>query len=398
LTWKRLFRTSLGAVFTIFAVAAPAATAAAPWKPIPNYRGAVPVLCYHGVHAGAPSSLDPYSVSREELARQLEMLSDAGFNTISIAQYARFAAGDTAGLPNRPILITFDDGRTDSHDGADTLLARHGMRATMFVITANATLAKPGYLGWPKLASMAASGRWEIQEHANAGHVLIPTGPRNRTGPYYANLLYRRGKRETFTTFKRRVTADILLGRRLLGSRIPDFVPIAFAPPYGDYGQHRTNYAPITAWEREWLKRTFEVFFVQDRRVYNLPGNPIGQRYGVRSSTTAEALYQWLARALPKSALVPSGAKRPRRPSLRRLRVGRRSVLMVFKRRRGIALRVTRRRAGRRHSVRVRISAGVRVRDRRLRPATVYVYRAVAIDVDGDRSRLLRLRVRTRRH
>ena len=55
-----------------------------------------------------------------------------------------------------------------------------------------------------------------------------------------------------------------------------------------------TNYAPIPAWESGWLRRTFKAFFVQDRTVYNLPGNPIGQRYGIRADTTAEALHDWL--------------------------------------------------------------------------------------------------------
>ena len=177
-------------------------------------------------------------------------------------------------------------------------------------------------------------------------------------------------------------------------SQIPGFEPLTFAVPYGDYGQHRTNYRPIAAWERGWLLRTFRAFFVQDRRVYNLPGSRIGQRYGVRAGTTAELLHAWLREALPRSAWTRT---RPRRPKLRRERVGRRSVVMVFHDRDGIALQATRRRAGRKHRVRVPVSAGARLRDRRLRPGRVYVYRVVAVNIDGVRSRSLILRVRTRR-
>ena len=151
----------------------------------------------------------------------MAMLAGDGFHAISIAQYARFAGGDVAGLPDRPILITFDDGLLDSYQGADAILARYGMRATMFVITANADAAKPGYLSWPQLRAMAAGGRWDLQEHAHAGHVRIPTGPGGRTGPYYANLIYRNGARERFSAFKRRVSSDILAGRRLMAYRSP---------------------------------------------------------------------------------------------------------------------------------------------------------------------------------
>jgi peptidoglycan/xylan/chitin deacetylase (PgdA/CDA1 family) len=365
--------------------------------PIHDYRGVVPVLLYHGFHV-APRPGDPYSVTQAEFARQMAMLAGDGFHAISIAQYARFAAGDVAELPDRPILITFDDGRLDSYQGADAILGRYGMRATMFVITANANSAKPGYLGWSQLRAMAAGGRWDLQLHANAGHTLITTGPGRRTGPYYANLIYRDGVRERFSAFKRRVSSDILAGRRLMASQIPGFQPLAFSVPYSDYGQARTNYAPIPAWESGWLQRTFNVFFVQDHRVYNLPGNPIGQRYGVRESTTAETLRAWLDQALPASAWVSPPPTLPTRPRLRRLRVHRRSVVIVFKARAGITLEATRRRARHKHRVSVKVSAAARVRDRKLRPGTVYVYRVVAVDTAGRRSPVLRVRVRTHRN
>jgi Polysaccharide deacetylase len=369
-------------------------TPAAADASVHNYRGVVPVLVYHGIDA-VPRPSEPYSITETEFARQIAMLARDGFHAISIAQYARFAAGDVAGLPDRPILITFDDGRLDSHQGADATLGRYGMRATMFVITANADAAKPGYLSWPQLRAMAAGGRWDLQEHAHAGHVRIPTGPGRQTGPYYANLIYRNGTRERFSAFKRRVTSDILAGRRRMAAQISGFEPVAFAVPYSDYGQEHTNYAPIPAWERGWLQRTFNVFFVQDHRVYNLPGNPIGQRYGIRAHTTAETLRDWLREALPQSAWV--FRTRPKRPKVRRLRVGRRTVVIVLKVRDGIALKATRRRAGRRHRVRMKVSATGRVRDRRLRPGTVYEYRVVAVNDAGRRSRALEVRVRTLR-
>jgi hypothetical protein len=383
-----------------------AATAPAPLSTqVHSYTGAVPVLCYHGIHDNPRPASDPYAISPAEFGRQMAMLAADGFHTVSIAQYARFAAGDTAGLPDRPLLVTFDDGRIDSFQRADPVLARYGMRATMFVIAANAAVPKAGYLGWPKLAAMAAGGRWDVQEHAYAGHVTIPTGPGGQTGPFYANLLYRNGARERFTAFKRRVSGDVLAGRRLMEAKIPGYRPLAFAVPYGNYGQGRSNYGPIAAWESGWLRQTFGVFFVQDRRAYNLPGTPLGQRYGVHAGTTAAALHQWLAQALPRAVwklppavLTPSAAPaRPHRPVLRSVHRGVRTILLRLRSRGAARLSVTRRRAGMRAVHRLRPSRTGRVRDRRLRPATTYVYRAQAVDAAGAHSRPLTVRVRTRR-
>ena len=284
-----------------------------------NYRGVVPVLLYHGIDA-APRPSGPYSITQAEFARQMEMLARDGFHAISIARYARFVAGDVKGLPDRPILITFDDGRLDSYEGADPILERYGMRATMFVITANADAAKPSDPSWAQLRAMAAGGRWDLQEHAHTGHVLIPTGPRQPDGPYYANLIYRNGAPREI----HRVQAPSHLRhpRRPRPGwlpRSPGFQPLAFAVPYSDYGQGRTNYAPIPAWESAWLRRTFKVFFVQDRRVYNLPGNPIGQRYGVRAAHhRRDAPRHGCGEALPQSAWVRNRPKRPQAPQAAR--------------------------------------------------------------------------------
>jgi peptidoglycan/xylan/chitin deacetylase (PgdA/CDA1 family) len=383
-------------------------TPAVAGNPVHDYAGVVPVLVYHGIHPVDNSRRDPYSIAPAEFARQMGMLRADGFNTISIAQYGQFRSGALAGLPKRPILITFDDGRIDSFQAADPILARYGMRATMFVITAKADAASPGYLGWPALARMAAVGRWSLQEHAHDGHVLIATGPGGATGPYYANLLYRNGVRERFTAFKRRVTSDILTGRDRMASHIPGFEPLAFAVPYGSYGQGRTNYAPIPAWESGWLQSAFQVIFIQDRPAYNLPGNPIGQRYGIHAGTTAATLEAWLAKQLPRSAWTfpavkpgpvskPAPSHRPRRPALRRLRVGRHTVVMLLKAPARSRLEATRRRAGRRHRAAIAVSVAGRLRDRRLRAGTTYIYRVVAVGQTGRRSRVLRLRVHTRR-
>jgi hypothetical protein len=389
---------SLGAML-IGAVSAPAVAQEPAAIAIHNFRGAVPVLCYHGIYAASPKAGDTLSVSQTEFARQMSMLAAEGFHAISIDQYVRFQAGDLTAVPDRPVLITFDDGRIDSLANGDPILARYGMRATMFVITAIASAPKPGYLGWPALRTMAASGRWDLQLHAHAGHVLIPTGPGGRTGPFYANLAYRNGVREKFTTFKRRVTGDILTGRRIMAAQIPGFRPLSFAVPYSSFGQVHSNYAPIAAWEIGWLRSTFATVFVQDRRIYNMPGNGLAQRYGVHGSTTAAALYAWLAQMLPRSAWLPdapAAIPRPPRPGVRSVRRSRHRIVIALRFHDGLVLRATRRRAGRRHAVRVRVGKDGRLRDRRLRPRTRYVYRITATSPAGRRSRALRVSVRTR--
>lgn len=373
----------------------------AAWSPVPDYAGAVPVLVYHGIHDITDPAADPYAVSRGNFVRQMAMLATDGFHTISLADYARFAGGDASGLPDRPILITFDDGRADSFRGADAVLARYGMRATMFVITARADGPAPGYLGWDDLRAMAASGRWDLQLHAGAGHVRIATGP-GTSGPFYANLRWTNGVRERFSAFQDRVTGDILGARNRMAAQIPGDPLLAFAVPYGDYGQLSTNYRPIPGWEIGWLQSVFGVVLLQDHHVYNLPGQRVAQRYGIHSTTTAAILHDWLASAIPPSAVRPGAAApapvaRPARPRVAgHVRVGRRSVVVRLRAAASVRLVATRRTGRSRRAVPVRIR-GRLLRDRGLRPGTRYRYIIRAVAGDGTRSRALVLAVRTRR-
>ena len=176
------------------------------WEHFPRFHDAIPILAYHGVN----SEENYLSVTRKRFAQQLLALKTAGFHTLSMAQYAHYAAtGETAGLPPNPILITFDDGRLDSYRGADRTLARFGYTAVMFVV-ASFPEGRPGWaVHWSELAQMEESGRWDIQEHAGTGHRHIQVDAAGKHGEYYAYRRWREGGLESFAEYKRRVTRDV---------------------------------------------------------------------------------------------------------------------------------------------------------------------------------------------
>jgi peptidoglycan/xylan/chitin deacetylase (PgdA/CDA1 family) len=92
-------------------------------------QGALPILMYHKVK---PLPLDLWTVSVAELDRQFAYLNRAGYRAISCAELASYMNRQAA-LPEKPVLITFDDGYADNLTHAYPLLARHGLRATMFL-------------------------------------------------------------------------------------------------------------------------------------------------------------------------------------------------------------------------------------------------------------------------
>src|SRR4051794_14610984 len=221
-------------------------------------QGEVPVLVYHGIN----DRKDGYSVSPAAFARQLKLLKHAGFETISIAQYARFRRGDLNGLPERPVLITFDDGRLDSYRYADKALAREHMRAVTYVIGSDLERGDLFYLTWKELHAMKRSGRWDVQPHAYDGHRLVATNAAGETAPFYSARRYLRSTgRESFADYEQRVSEDIFKARGMMHDQ--GIAAPTFAVPYGDYGQWSRNDSRIPKFLSSLLERQFGTYFVQ---------------------------------------------------------------------------------------------------------------------------------------
>ncbi len=265
------------------------------YAPVAPYAGAVPVLVYHGIN----DDNDHYSVSRREFARQLAMLDVAGYETITIDQYLRFRAGDTSGLPPRPILITFDDGRLDSYRGADAVLQRHGMSAVMYVITGPVKAGNAFHLSWSELHRMQASGRWDIQPHAHDGHRNVVIDPDGRTAPFYANRRFTAsGGFESFSAYTQRVATDIYDVKD--DFKAQGLASETFAMPFGDHGQSSSD-PRVQEFLDDLLATQFRVVFLQsegnDPR-YTRPTGP-AWRYELFTATTTDMLHRWLVRHDP---------------------------------------------------------------------------------------------------
>lgn len=134
----------------------------------------VPILMYHEVARPADTA-SPLAVPPASFADQLAALAGDGFSTVTAATLAAAWAGQ-ASLPERPAVITFDDGFADFHQAALPVLAEHGFTATVFVTTGwiedagtapPAARPRPGrMLSWQQLLESAAAGI-EIAAHSH---------------------------------------------------------------------------------------------------------------------------------------------------------------------------------------------------------------------------------------
>ncbi|EEG10244.1 polysaccharide deacetylase family protein [Pseudogulbenkiania ferrooxidans] len=106
---------------------------------------AVPVLMYH--HVSPSKGL--VTVSPATFEAQMRWLAEHGWTTLSTDDFAGFLAGRP--VPDKSVLVTFDDGYLDNWVYAHPVLERFGQRATLFTIT--------GWIGDGAVRPHAASGQ-----------------------------------------------------------------------------------------------------------------------------------------------------------------------------------------------------------------------------------------------
>ena len=97
-------------------------------------RGSVPVLMYHEVSPDPHSAFRRYTVGAREFTRQMGWLAARGYRTIDMDTLHR-ARTAGAPLPERSVLITFDDGFQGCTDHALPVLRAHGFTAVFFLVT-----------------------------------------------------------------------------------------------------------------------------------------------------------------------------------------------------------------------------------------------------------------------
>jgi peptidoglycan/xylan/chitin deacetylase (PgdA/CDA1 family) len=93
----------------------------------------VPILMYHEVTPTPVDAYRKYSVTPGELAWQLAWLRSEGYVSVDMDAVQAAWRGERA-LPERPVVITFDDGSRDGLEHGVPALVAHGFTATFFIV------------------------------------------------------------------------------------------------------------------------------------------------------------------------------------------------------------------------------------------------------------------------
>lgn len=112
----------------------------------------VPVLLYHRV-GDAEGNL---TVTPEKFEIDLTRLRELGYSTITLETFRRYLANSDVELPEKPIMISFDDGYLDNFMNAYPLLQKYEMTAAFYIITS--MIGEEDRLAAGHIRQMAANG------------------------------------------------------------------------------------------------------------------------------------------------------------------------------------------------------------------------------------------------
>ncbi len=191
----------------------------------------IPILMYHSITDEKEES--KIIISKKRFESDLQYILDKGYNPITFYDLIDYKEKDVE-LPERPVIITFDDGLLSNYDNAFPLLKKYNTKATIFLIASRAGVKNYNgvkywtYFNWEQARDMEESGLIDINPHSYALHNY----EKNEEHGQGLN----RAKRESKEDYYNRIVEDTKMADKIFKKEL-NKKPIIFAYPFGNFNK-----------------------------------------------------------------------------------------------------------------------------------------------------------------
>ena len=169
---------------------------------------------------------DVYAISTKNLGQYLEWIQREGWHPIRLEDIWLARQGKKA-LPNKALLLTFDDGALSSYNRVFPLLKQYKTPAVFAIPTswingntkdAYEAYGKGNLMTWPQMREMVASGYAEFVSHSDNMHRGILANPQQNMQPAAITREYieKQKRYETESEYQSRVVADLKKSKQTL--------------------------------------------------------------------------------------------------------------------------------------------------------------------------------------
>lgn len=204
------------------------------------------VLSYHEIAERDQALVPEYAVTPTNFVRQMDWLRNNGYHFVSVSDVLADRDGKKP-LPEKAVLITFDDGYQSVYDHAWPIIKMFRIPAVIAVVGNwleekdhvnfdGKSVPRAQLLSWDELREMSQSGLVEIGSHSFDLHHGLQGNPQGNMQPAATTRRYLPESKgyENEASYRQRVQADLKrnndLIRRYIGKS-----PRVIAWPYGRY-------------------------------------------------------------------------------------------------------------------------------------------------------------------
>jgi peptidoglycan/xylan/chitin deacetylase (PgdA/CDA1 family) len=138
----------------------------------------VPILCYHRI---IPNPTSFYDLTPAQLEAHFQYFKSNGYTPITVSQFLEYQK-KPALFPEKPIVLTFDDGSKSHYTQVLPMLKKYGFKATFYIFTNAMHGSKERWLTWDEVLEISRSGM-DIGSHT-LSHPYLTVRDKMSDGQY----------------------------------------------------------------------------------------------------------------------------------------------------------------------------------------------------------------------
>jgi peptidoglycan/xylan/chitin deacetylase (PgdA/CDA1 family) len=208
---------------------------------LPVYGAELTTLTYHDIVE--KKNGDAFAITKNDFIQHMHYLKTQGYQPISL-QFLDDVRNGRAVLPEKAVLLTFDDGLKSYYEHAIPILKNYGYPSVLSIVTGwlDGERIPEKYKGklmtWNQVRTVARSPLVEVISHTHNLHHTIPSNPQGNEAPAGTTRKYdvNTGQYESEEAFRRRIRDDLGRSSRRLTTELNHQVR-GIAWPYGQYDQ-----------------------------------------------------------------------------------------------------------------------------------------------------------------